>query len=94
MGGRVKEEAERIFEDAVRVAKISPAFDAPQFCRDWIAVSPSEVKQTRIMVRGPKTGDDGKPVLRKGAPVMTWLAYDEPKTARTAKATRMERATA
>lgn len=75
-GDRVIVEADRIFEESEKVVRISPEFDAPQFCRDWIAVSPAEVRLTRIMVRGPKIGDDGKPVLRKGAPVMTWLPYE------------------
>lgn len=63
---RVRETGAEIFDAAEKAVKISPEFDAPQFCRDWIAVSPSEVRLTKIMVRGPKLDDNGKPVLRKG----------------------------
>lgn len=49
-------------------------------------MSPAEVKFTRIMVRGPKKGDDGKPVMRNGVQVMTWLPYDEAATARRSQA--------
>ena len=76
-GDRVKEEGDRMFGESSKQARISPEFDAPQFCRDWLAVSPSEVRLARIMVRGPKTGADDKPVIRKGVPVMTWLPYDQ-----------------
>lgn len=70
-------EAERLFEVSEKVVRISPEFDAPQFCRDWMAVSPAEVRLTSIMVRGVKQGDDGKAMMRNGTPVMTWLPYAE-----------------
>lgn len=80
-GMRVAEEGDRVFAESSKQVRIFPEFDAPQFCRDWIAVSPSEVRLTRLMVRGPKTGGDGKPVVRKGVPVLTWLPYDRAVTA-------------
>lgn len=68
-------EADRLFEATDKPVRISPEFDAPQFCRDWFAVDPAQVRLACIMVRGPKTGADGKPVMRKGMQVMTWLPY-------------------
>jgi hypothetical protein len=76
-GQLVQAKGAEIFDSAEKVVKISPEFDAPQFCRDWLAVSPGEVKLARIMVRGPKTDESGKPVLRNGAPVMTWHEYGQ-----------------
>jgi NAD-dependent oxidoreductase involved in siderophore biosynthesis len=70
-------EADRLFAASDKAVRISPEFDAPQFCRDWFAVDPTQVKLACIMVRGPKVGDDGKLVLRKGVQVMTWLPYVE-----------------
>lgn len=80
-GARVVAEGDRVFSESTKQVRISPEFDAPQFCRDWLAVSPAEVRLARIMVRGPKTGADDKPVIRKGVPVMTWLPYDQLTTA-------------
>lgn len=73
----VKAMSAELFEGEQRAVKISPEFDAPQFCHDWISVSPSEVRNTKIMVRGPKTDENGKPILRNGAPVMTWHEYEK-----------------
>lgn len=58
--------AAKLFEEAVRPMRISPEFDAPQFCHDWLAVSPGEVKLARVMVRGPKIDKNGNPVVRGG----------------------------
>lgn len=58
--------AAKLFEEADRPVRVSPEFDAPQFCHDWLAVSPDQVKLARVMVRGPKTDKDGKPVVRGG----------------------------
>jgi hypothetical protein len=73
----VRAKAEEIFDGAEKAERISPEFDAPQFCRDWIAVAPNEVRLTKIMVRGPKVDETGKRVLRNGAPVMTWHEYEQ-----------------
>jgi hypothetical protein len=67
--------AAQLFEQADRPVRISPEFDAPQFCSDWLAVSPGEVKLARVMVRGPKVDKNGKPVVKGGAPVLTWVEY-------------------
>ncbi|WEF34884.1 hypothetical protein [Pseudoduganella chitinolytica] len=67
--------ADHLFATIDKPVKVSPEFDAPQFCRDWLSVCPSEVRMPRIMVRGQKTTDDGTPIARNGKPVMTWLEY-------------------
>jgi hypothetical protein len=58
--------AAKLFDEADRPVKVSPEFDAPQFCHDWLAVSPGEVKLARVMVRGPKIDKKGNPVVRGG----------------------------
>jgi hypothetical protein len=73
---RRDEQALEVFEKAEKPVKISPEFDAPQFCRDWFSVSPEEVRLARVMVRGPKVDENGNPVVRRGAQVMTWLPYE------------------
>jgi len=71
------EAANKLFEVSEKQVRISPEFDAPQFCRDWIAASPGEVRLTRIMYRGDKVDKHGAVVVRDGVPVLTWLPYDE-----------------
>lgn len=93
-GGLVRKEADVIFETADRAVKISPEFDAPQFCLDWIAVAPSEVRLTKIMARGPKTDGDGNRILREGRPVMTWIEYNPAAVKTPAKAASPHRAKA
>lgn len=76
-GVRVREVAEAIFAEATRRERISPELDAPQFCRDWLAAQPGEVRQPVIMRRGPKLDKAGAPVTRNGAQVMTWIEFDD-----------------
>lgn len=76
-GEKVAAEVERLFAESEKLTRISPELDAPQFCRDWIAASPSDVKLTAIMCRGPKIDKHGATVVRNGVPVLTWLPYDE-----------------
>jgi len=76
-GARVAAETERLFEQTEKQVRISPELDAPQFCHDWIASQPGEVKLTRLMYRGPKIDKHGAAVVRDGVPVLTWLPYDE-----------------
>lgn len=64
-----------MFADATRRVKIGPELDAPQFCRDWLAVDPGHVKDAVIMVRGPKIDKHGNKVKRRGVTVETWLEY-------------------
>lgn len=60
---------------------MSPAFDAPQFCRDWIDLAARTTKATRlqVMVRDTKIDKKGNPVLSKRTqmPVMAWRPYEE-----------------
>lgn len=70
--------AEKLFEEQIKREKISPEFDAPQFCRDWVAADPFHVKMPIIMVRAEKTDKNGERVIRKGVPVMTWVEWVEP----------------
>lgn len=76
-GELVKAEGDRLFGESMKEGRISPELDAPQFCRDWIAAQPGEVKLARLMCRGPKIDKHGAAVVRKGVPVLTWLPYDE-----------------
>lgn len=78
-GRRVAVKTEELFQTAIRRIKVSPELDAPQFCHDWLAAQPGEVKQPVIMVRGEKIDKQGGVVTRNGQPVMTWLEYDESK---------------
>ncbi|KGP03202.1 hypothetical protein JT27_00625 [Alcaligenes faecalis] len=66
--------AAKIFESA-KHRQVSPEFDAPQFCHDWIALARKTVDHDglRVMVRGPKP--DGRPNKRTGKISMTWLPY-------------------
>ncbi len=75
-GGRVRAAADLMFATTRKRVRISPEFDAPHFCRDWIAVAPTEVAHTKIMCRGEKTDKNGKVIVRRGMPVMTWVEYD------------------
>lgn len=68
--------AEKLFFEATRRVKVSPELDAPQFCRDWLATDPSNVRDTVIMVRGPKRDKSGAEVIKDGAVVETWLEYE------------------
>ena len=70
-------ETSRLYDESVKQVRISPELDAPQFCRDWIAAAPGETKLTKIMCRGDKVDKHGTVIMRQGAPVQTWLDYDE-----------------
>lgn len=76
-GALVAAETDRLFVESDKQVRISPELDAPQFCRDWIAAQPGEVRMTRLMCRGPKIDKHGAAVVRKGVPVLTWLPFDE-----------------
>ncbi|MBV8660374.1 MAG: hypothetical protein JO142_21350 [Burkholderiales bacterium] len=74
-GKEVEGAASKIFEEATKIGRISPEFDTPQFCEDWIAVSPDQVRLTQIMVRVPARDKEGGVKMRKGVPVMAWTPY-------------------
>lgn len=67
--------AAELFERADRRVQVSPAFDAPQFALDWLNVDRSQVRWPLLMVRGEKIDAEGNTVVRKGAPVLTWVEY-------------------
>ncbi len=45
-GAAVRAVADEVFTSTEKRVRISPEFDAPQFCRDWIETSPGEVRDT------------------------------------------------
>lgn len=69
-----------MFNEQMRRVQISPKFDAPQFCQDWINSAKTEVRDCVIMARGEKVDKHGGPVIKEGQPVMTWVEYDPSKT--------------
>lgn len=76
-GALVRAEGDRLFAESEKIVRISPELDAPQFCRDWIAAQPADVRLTKLMCRGEKIDKHGAVVMKLGAPVLTWLPYDE-----------------
>ncbi|GAA0493480.1 hypothetical protein GCM10009097_06650 [Pigmentiphaga daeguensis] len=72
--------AAELFEKR-KTRQISPAFDAPQFAREWLDIAhrSTTVRGGCLMVRGPKVDDKGTIVISKitGMPVTTWLPYEE-----------------
>lgn len=69
--------AANLFEHGEKVARISPELDAPQFCQDWLAAGPDEVRAAVVMVRGGKVDKKGLPIVRNGAQLLTWKPYDQ-----------------
>jgi len=69
--------AAQMFNQGGRRVKISPELDTPHFCIDWIAADPGHVRDTVLMVRGPKRDKNGNPVIKNGAPAETWLPYED-----------------
>ena len=70
--------ADKLFkDDEVRLTKISPAFDAPQFAKEWmdIATKTNQARRMKIMVKGKKVDAKGADVIRKGAAVIVWIDY-------------------
>lgn len=63
--------ATKLFDTTEKPYRISPELDSPQFCADWMAVSPGEIRLAKIMVRGPKLDGGGQP---DNAP---WRAGDD-----------------
>lgn len=68
--------AKELFENGTRLTRVSPEFDAPQFCKDWLAINPANVRNAELRVWGGKKDANGEPVLRKGKPVITWVKYE------------------
>lgn len=78
---RVAAEADKLFEIA-RPKQISPAFDSPQFCKDWIELGlkglPPQIRAPQVMAKGTKVDAKGKERTRKGVPVIGWVPYSAP----------------
>jgi hypothetical protein len=53
--------AEQLFQSGARAIKVSPEFDAPQFCHDWLAIDPNHVRLAGIRVRGGQAGQAWQP---------------------------------
>ncbi|MDR6394650.1 hypothetical protein [Herbaspirillum seropedicae] len=69
--------AQDLFATTTRHRQVSPAFDAPQFARDWVAVAvrSDQVKGADIRVRDVVLDGEGKPVKRNGKILMTWQHF-------------------
>ena len=67
--------AEKLFAESARRVKVSPELDTPQFCRDWLAINPDQVRDPVVMVRGTKRDKEGKVMQRNGRVMETWLEY-------------------
>ncbi len=78
-GDATRKMAATIFESQDRIEQISPEFDAPQFCEDWMQAQPGQIKNAVIMYRGPKIDKYGGVAMKKGAPAMAWIEYCENK---------------
>lgn len=75
---RVEEAAVTYFAKMAPV-QISPAFDAPKFCEEWIALAHRSGLYARfsVMCRWQKVDEKGKPKVKKssGLPMIGWVAY-------------------
>jgi hypothetical protein len=78
------DKADSLFE-TMKPMQISPAFDAPQFAHDWVAVAARTVKcrALEVMARTPKTDKNGQVMRSKRTrqPMLTWRPYQELKAA-------------
>jgi hypothetical protein len=71
----VKEKADALFEK-MKARQVSPAFDAPQFANEWLAIANrSRARALLVMRKGEKVDEKGAPVLRNGRPVIGWIPY-------------------
>ena len=63
--------------------QVTAAFDAPQFCRDWmdLAIKTTKAARLNVMVRDVKRDKKGEPVINKRTqmPVMAWRPYESSK---------------
>ncbi|WP_193090517.1 hypothetical protein [Advenella sp. FME57] len=73
-----EEYQERIYKSGAH-RQVSPAFDAPQFCREWIELAKSQMRTRglKIMCRGQKLDKHGAPRINKKTkqPVIGWVPY-------------------
>lgn len=75
----VAERATEIFASMSPV-QVSPAFDAPQFCDEWISLARTtgEYEGYTVKCRGVAHDAKGNPKISKttGQPVISWVLYD------------------
>jgi len=75
----VEERANEIF-CSMSPVQVSPAFDAPQFCDEWISIARTtgEYEGYVIKCRGVVHDDKGDPKISKatGLPIMGWVLYE------------------
>lgn len=80
----VEEVATEIFA-AMKPVQVSPAFDAPQFCDEWISIARTTGLYEGYVVkcRGVSHDKKGAPKISKtkGTEIITWVAYDPRKAA-------------
>lgn len=74
---KVSAAAQLLFDSWTGSKQISPAFDAPQFCHDWISVAGkhASIRSPKIMCKGAKIDAKGNEVMRKGNLVIGWTPY-------------------
>lgn len=73
------EAAAREYFAKMAPVQISPAFDAPSFCREWIALAEKSGLHSSFSIRcrGQKIDAKGKPMVNKktGMPAIGWIPY-------------------
>lgn len=69
--------AQKLFDERISRKQISPAFDAPAFCDDWIKIGSAgnQIKLPVVMVRKVKQDKNGSDVKKDGKPVIVWMPY-------------------
>jgi hypothetical protein len=81
---KVEEQAVEIFASMSPV-QVSAAFDAPQFCDEWISVArPTGLYEGYVVkCRGVARDKKGNPKISKtkGTELITWVIYDPRKAA-------------
>lgn len=74
------EVAAREYLSKMAPVQISPAFDAPSFCREWISLAEKSGLHSSFSIRcrGQKTDAKGKPMVNKktGMPAIGWIPYN------------------
>ncbi|MGF6764020.1 hypothetical protein P3T24_004351 [Paraburkholderia sp. GAS33] len=80
----VEERASDIF-CRMSPVQVSPAFDAPQFCDEWISLAKTTGLYEGYVTkcRGESLDKKGNPKISKtsGMPIITWVIFDERVTA-------------
>ena len=71
---------ERIYKNGTH-RQVSPAYDAPQFCREWMELAKKHMRARglKIMCRGEKLDKHGAPRINKKTkqPVIGWVPYEQ-----------------